>query len=84
MSDFTTTKPTNGLAIVGFVLAIVGIFSSGILCPIGLIISLIALGREPKGFAIEGETAPQRILFGNNLLIDAPGEQSRLDGGCGR
>jgi hypothetical protein len=50
----TAPRETNGLAIAGFVIAIVGLFTSGILCPVGLIISLVALGREPKGFAIAG------------------------------
>jgi hypothetical protein len=44
----------NGLAIAGFVCSLVGLFSGGFLSPVGLILSLVALGREPKGFAIAG------------------------------
>ena len=44
---------TNGLGIAGFVVSIVGIFTC-VLCPVGLILSLIALGKQPKGFAIAG------------------------------
>jgi hypothetical protein len=47
--------PTNNLAIAGFVVSLLGIFGScGLLSPIGLILSLAALGREPRGFAIAG------------------------------
>ena len=46
---------TNGLAIAGFVCSLLGIFGScGLLSPIGLILSLVAIGREPRGFAIAG------------------------------
>ena len=39
----------------GFVLSLVGIvLTCGLLCPIGLILSLIALRRQPKGLAIAG------------------------------
>ncbi|MEQ8764309.1 MAG: type II secretion system protein GspG [Planctomycetota bacterium] len=45
----------NGLAIAGFVLSLLGVFSAGILCPIGLIISLVALGKPgQRGLAIAG------------------------------
>jgi len=46
---------TNTLGLVGFVLGLVGLFATGgLLCPIALIISLVALGRRPRGFAIAG------------------------------
>jgi hypothetical protein len=52
---YVPTKPTNGLGIAGFVVSLVGLLGTGgLLCPIGLIMSLIALGRQPKGFAIAG------------------------------
>lgn len=44
---------TNGLGIAGFVVSLVGIFTC-VLCPVGLILSLIALKNQPKGFAIAG------------------------------
>lgn len=46
--------PTNGLAIAGFICALLGLESGGVLSPVGLILSLVALGREPRGFAIAG------------------------------
>lgn len=51
----SSTPATNGLGIVGFVLAMVGLLGTGgLLCPVGLIISLIAVGRQPRGFAVAG------------------------------
>ena len=50
-----TDGSTNGLGIAGFVCALLGIFGScGLLSPIGLILSLVAVGRQPRGFAIAG------------------------------
>src|SRR4051794_20572043 len=50
-----TPAPTNGLGIAGFVVSLVGlILTGGILCPIGLLLSLFALFRRPRGFAIAG------------------------------
>lgn len=59
MSQFTyepmPAEQSNGLAIAGFVCAIVGIFSVGLLAPIALILSLVALSRPGgRGFAIAG------------------------------
>lgn len=50
----------NGMGIAGFVLAMVALFSSWvpfarwIVWLLGLIFSLIGLGKQPKGFAIAG------------------------------
>lgn len=49
-----TPQPSNGLGIAGFVVSLVGIVTGGILSPIGLLLSLIALFRPPRGFAIAG------------------------------
>lgn len=54
MNDTRTTNETNVLGIAGFVVSLVGLCSAGILSPIGLIMSLVALGKRPKGFAIAG------------------------------
>jgi len=49
-SEFTNERtPSNPLGIVGFVLSLLCITS-----PLGLLISLIALFKNPKGFAIAG------------------------------
>jgi len=47
-------QPTNGLGIAGFVCSLLGIISCGALSPIGLILSFIAIFREPRGLAIAG------------------------------
>lgn len=56
---FAPTLPpvdrANTLGVAGFVTSLVGFaFTGGLLCPIGLILSLIALRRQPRGFAIAG------------------------------
>ncbi|MFK7789897.1 MAG: hypothetical protein AB8C95_10460 [Phycisphaeraceae bacterium] len=48
-------QPTNGLGIAGFVISLSGmIVCMGLICPLGLLLSLIALTKEPRGFAIAG------------------------------
>ena len=49
----STGGGTNGLGIAGFVCALVGIFTGIFLIP-GLILSLIALRKPPRGLAIAG------------------------------
>lgn len=47
--------PTNGLGIAGFVVSLSGlVVCFGLICPIGLLLSLIALFNTPRGFAIAG------------------------------
>jgi hypothetical protein len=48
------TQPTNSLGLAGFITSVVGILFGGLLCPVGLILSLVALGRPPRGFAVAG------------------------------
>jgi hypothetical protein len=46
---------TNGLGIAGFVVSLAGlVLTCGALSPIGLILSLFALLRRPRGFAVAG------------------------------
>lgn len=48
-------RPENNLGIAGFICSVLGtFFTCGLLAPVGLILSLFALKREPKGFAIAG------------------------------
>lgn len=62
MADYDSYRPgsgsrdsgTNGLGIAGFVCSLVGLCSGGVLSPVGLVLSLIALGKRPRGFAIWG------------------------------
>jgi len=44
----------NGLGIAGFICSLIGIVSCGLLSPIGLVLSIVAMFREPRGFAIAG------------------------------
>ncbi|MEL6740360.1 MAG: DUF4190 domain-containing protein [Planctomycetota bacterium] len=48
------SAPSNGLGTAGFVTSIVGWVTCGVLCPVGLLMSLVALGKQPRGFAIAG------------------------------
>ena len=60
MSQFTTQQfyqppPTNALGIAGFIVSLTGlIVCFGLVCPIGLCLSLIALMSAPRGYAIAG------------------------------
>ena len=46
---------TNGLAVAGFICSVAGLLTGGLLCPVGLILSLVALGRPSgRGWAIAG------------------------------
>jgi hypothetical protein len=45
---------TNGLGIAGFVCSLVGLLTCGVLSPVGLLLSLVAMFRPPRGFAIAG------------------------------
>lgn len=46
---------SNGLGLAGFITSLVGLaLTGGVLCPVGLIVSLIALSRRPRGFAVAG------------------------------
>ena len=49
-----TVRESNTLGLIGFICALVGIFTGGLLSPIGLIISLVALGKQPRGLAWAG------------------------------
>lgn len=50
-----TEAASNTLGLAGFITSLVGIaFTGGVLCPVGLILSLIALSRRPRGFAVAG------------------------------
>jgi hypothetical protein len=47
-------RQTNSIGTAGFVVSLVGVLTCGLLSPIGMILSLIGLGKEPKGLAIAG------------------------------
>ncbi len=47
-------EATNGLGLAGFIVSLVGLLSCGLLSPIGLIMSFVALFKRPRGFALAG------------------------------
>lgn len=48
-------SPSNGLGVAGFVTSLVGlVMCGGLICPIGLVLSTIAMFKRPRGFAIAG------------------------------
>ncbi len=54
MSD-SRPAPSNGLGIAGFIVSLVGlVLCLGLISPIGLLLSFIALFKRPRGFAIAG------------------------------
>jgi hypothetical protein len=51
----SVVAPSNSLGIAGFVCSLVGLLvTGGILCPVGVVLSLVALSRPPRGFAVAG------------------------------
>ena len=47
-------SPGNGMGTAGFIVSLVGYLACGLLCPIGVVLSVMGLRREPKGLAIAG------------------------------
>lgn len=47
-------RPSNSMGLAGFIVSLVGWVSCGLLCPIGLLLSLIGLRKDPRGFAVAG------------------------------
>ncbi len=47
-------QQSNGMGTAGFVLSLIGWVTCGVLCPVGLLFSLVGLNREPRGLAIAG------------------------------
>lgn len=56
----------NGLGVAGFVTSLVALLTCGILTPISLILSLVALRKEPRGLAIAGT-----VISGIQIIIVA-------------
>lgn len=44
----------NGVGLAGFIVSLVGLFTGGCLSPIGLVLSIVGLFKEPRGFAVAG------------------------------
>ncbi len=55
MNDYERPSGANGMGITGFVIGLVSILTcGGCISPIGLIFSLIGMGKEPRGLAVAG------------------------------
>ncbi|MHC4949220.1 MAG: type II secretion system protein GspG [Planctomycetota bacterium] len=71
--QYATPAPaaeSNSLGVAGFVCSLIGLlFTGGLLCPIGLVLSLIALGRAPRGFAVAGVIVGLLGTCGIGLLV---------------
>ena len=64
-------RESNGLGVAGFFIAFIGLFiPTGIVALLGLLISLVALGRPPRGFAAMGVLVG---LFGSAIWIAITG-----------
>lgn len=68
-SAYAPVNETNPLGLAGFICSLIGLVSVGILSPVGLILSLVALGRQPKGFAIAGVILGLLGTCGGLLLV---------------
>lgn len=44
----------NTLGLVGFLFSLLGVLTCGVIAPVGLLLSLLALFRRPRGFATAG------------------------------
>lgn len=48
-------EPSNGLGVAGFIVSLVGLVATcGALCPVGLLLSGMAMFKKPRGFATAG------------------------------
>jgi type II secretion system (T2SS) protein G len=64
-------RESNGLGVAGFFIALIGLFvPTGIVALLGLLISLVALSRAPRGFATMGVLVG---LFGTVIWIAITG-----------
>jgi hypothetical protein len=58
----------NGLGVAGFIVSLVGTLACGTLAPLGLLLSLVAVFKRPRGFALAGIIIG---LLGSALLAAA-------------
>jgi hypothetical protein len=94
MSDPTAGLPppppprspaSNALGLAGFIVSLVTfVFTCGILCPVGLVLSLFGLRKEPRGFAIAGAIiggigSIVAVLWGLAFVLVALGVKEAID-----
>ncbi|MEZ6318575.1 MAG: type II secretion system protein GspG [Phycisphaerales bacterium] len=46
--------PSNGLGVAGFVISLLGLLMCGLIAPLGMLLSFIAMFKKPNGLAIAG------------------------------
>ena len=51
---FERPKPRNGLGVAGFIVSLCSLLTCGLFSPIGLLLSLVALRKGPRGMATAG------------------------------
>jgi hypothetical protein len=85
------SPPSNGLGLAGFIVSLVGlILTCGILCPVGLVLSLFGLRKEPRGFAIAGTviggigTLFAVVVVGAIVMLVVEGKEAVLHGAGGQ
>jgi hypothetical protein len=47
-------RQSNGLGIAGFVVSLIAFLTCGLLSPVGMLLSFMALFKRPRGFAVAG------------------------------
>lgn len=72
----------NAIGLTGFIFSIAGLLTCGLTAPLGFIISLFGMGKEPRGMAIAGLVTggilsltclPFGALFGVGIVVGAVG-----------
>jgi len=72
--EYVPVRQSNALGMAGFICSLVGlVLTGGILCPVGLVLSIAALGRQPRGFAIAGVVIGLLGTCGGLLVVLAFG-----------
>ncbi len=66
MASKQSQPESNTLGLAGFIVSLVGWVTCGVLCPVGALLSLIALARRPRGFAVAGLVVG---LLGSGFLL---------------
>ena len=71
-------QPTNNLGLAGFITSLLGVVSCGLLSPVGLLLSLIGLSKQPRGFAVAGTILGLlgsifMVLFGVGIVLGLMG-----------
>ena len=79
-------RGVNGLGIFGLVLSILGVFTFGMLSPLGMAVSLLALRRAPRGAALTGAVlgflgtaVVATAVIGGAVFVDAAAKSNQTE-----